>query len=82
VAYGGLAVAHDFAVGGSVRALHANDAAARALLEHSPLLSAMDWLMGHVFLLQFCVVLPLMILGYRLQRRLREITSEPENITR
>jgi hypothetical protein len=83
VAAGGLATAHDFAVGGAAQALHANDAAARALLQHSPLLSAMDWLMGHIFLLQILIVLPVMILGYRLQRRIRKITNEtPENTTR
>jgi RNA polymerase sigma factor (sigma-70 family) len=72
VASGGLATAHDFAVGGAARALHANDAAARALLQHSPLLSAMDWLMGHIFLLQILVVLPVMVVGYHLQKRMRE----------
>jgi RNA polymerase sigma factor (sigma-70 family) len=83
VACGGLAIAHDFAVGGSARALHANDAVARAFLQRSPLLSAMDWMMSHVFLLQFFVVLPLMIFGYRLQRRIREIANEPpESLTR
>jgi RNA polymerase sigma factor (sigma-70 family) len=83
VAYGGLAVAHDFAIGGAARALHANDAAAREFLQHSSLLSVMDWLMGHIYLTQFFIVLPIMILGYRLQRRLREITNEPpKNVPR
>lgn len=42
-AFGGAAMAHDFAVGGAVNAIHANDAAAKAVLETHPLKVGMDW---------------------------------------
>jgi hypothetical protein len=71
IAMGGSAVAHDYALGGHAQAAHANDAVARAVAQHSHLLLSMDWLMNHVWLTQLLIVLPIMMLGYRLQRRLK-----------
>lgn len=71
IAMGGAAVARDYALGGHAQAAHANDAAARALAQHSHLLMSMDWLMNHVWLTQILIILPMMIGSYRLQRKLR-----------
>jgi len=71
IAMGGCAVARNYALGGYAQADHANDAAARALAQHSQLLITMDWLMSHIWLTQLLIVLPIMIVGYRLQRRMR-----------
>ncbi len=46
-AYGGGAIAHDFAVGGGVSALHANDDAARAVLENHWIVRGMKWQIAH-----------------------------------
>jgi hypothetical protein len=46
-AFGGAAVARDFALGGSAWALHANDDAARAVLENHPLTDGMLWYSTH-----------------------------------
>lgn len=71
VAMGGAATARDYALGGVAQAAHANDHVARALAQHSHLLVAMDWLMNHTWLAQILIILPIMSLGYRLQKRLR-----------
>lgn len=71
IAMGGSAVARDYALGGHAQAVHANDAVARTLAQQSHLLMSMDWLMSHVWLTQILIVLPILILGYRLQKQLR-----------
>lgn len=60
-AYGGAAMAHDFAVGGAVNALHANDAAAKAVLMSHPLKVGMDWYVAHNALMTAIIVLIVLI---------------------
>jgi hypothetical protein len=48
-AFGGLAVAHDYALGGAAFAAHANDQAARDVLFAQPITSVMRWLSGNAF---------------------------------
>lgn len=76
IAMGGNAVARDYALGGHAQAGHPNDAIARALAQQSHLLMSMDWLMSHIWLTQILIVLPIMVLGYRLQKRLRAGAAE------
>jgi len=71
IAIGGSAVARDYALGGHAQAAHANDHVARVLAQQSHLLMSMDWLMDHIWLTQILIVLPIMVLGYRLQKQLR-----------
>ena len=50
-ACGGAAVAHDFAVGGAAAALHVNDDAARAFVQHSEFFRWAKWLSQHAIML-------------------------------
>ncbi len=69
-AFGGGAMAHDFAVGGGASALHANDAAAHAVLDNHWLVTGMKWLAANNTwftvvvivgsLLPACLITPLM----------------------
>jgi hypothetical protein len=60
---GGVAFAHDFAVGGAAWALHANDAAAEDLLLVHPLWRGWQWYLANLaWLVPSWVVL--LVLGY------------------
>jgi RNA polymerase sigma factor (sigma-70 family) len=50
-ACGGVAVAHDFAVGGAAAAAHVNDAAARTFVQHSEFFRRARWLSQHAIIL-------------------------------
>ena len=62
-ASGGAAVAHDFAIGGSAFAAHANDAAAKVFAQNNTFLRDAAWLSRHAMVL---VWLPMMLIAWQL----------------
>jgi hypothetical protein len=66
-AMGGMAVAHDFALGGSASALHANDDAARHALESVSVLRAVDALMRNSVLINL-IWLPMVLIIWQARR--------------
>lgn len=80
-AYGGLACAHDTAVGAKAIAAHANDAAARGFISHDWFFRTAEWQQAHVIpwiggawfitaVLAFSLLVPLLLfaVGYRRKR--------------
>ena len=74
-AFGGLAVAHDYAVGGLAIAAHANDEAARNLLSHTMFFSAAKAALDHAQWLVLLAVLPL-VLAWRQLKTARKGTGK------
>lgn len=72
-ALGGLAVAKEFAIGGSAQALHANDEAAKAFFAHQALLRAGRAVMENAEWFLLALVLPIWV-GLR-GRQKREVSG-------
>jgi hypothetical protein len=77
-ASGGLAVARELAVGGAASALHANDAAAQALVSQHPFFRVGMGAIEHSRWLVLLALLPALTVWLRRLRRTREDTPGPE----
>ena len=66
-AMGGMAVAHDYALGGSASALHANDEAAREALASVPILRTVDFLLRNSVLMNLIWV-PMLLVIWQARR--------------
>lgn len=69
LAAGGSAIAREFALGGRASAPHANDSLARAAAEQFGWLPTIELFVQHAWALQVFVVLPMMLLIFRLRLR-------------
>jgi RNA polymerase sigma factor (sigma-70 family) len=64
-AMGGMAVAHDFALGGAAFAQHANDAAAQMFMQNSTFFRCAAWTMRHAMLL---IWLPMLLVIWQVMQ--------------